>query len=293
MNSFVKLGRRLHVLHALRKQPLFRAITRTFDPIIPRRLPSFPQPISLRLLSHASLIADGEAQESSVRETFTAILKALPERPAEVFWDVGANVGFFGWYCATLRPDFMLVSFEPDTKNLRCLERTSRRWKLPNHVIIPCAVSEKSGRMIFHADELSGATGTLAQSGQDFNLRHYGCVSPQVEVNTTSLDDCLRHGIPAPSILKIDVEGAELRVLEGAAETIGRHRPILFFETFAYGREIVTYLEASQYICFDSDRRQSVTAETINFVAVAPNDHAVALPVLANLGYPIPLAHES
>ncbi|HEV2095862.1 MAG TPA: FkbM family methyltransferase, partial [Chthoniobacterales bacterium] len=171
MDSFVKLGRRLHVLHALRKQPLFRTMIRTLDPIISRRIPSFPQPISLRLLSHASLIADGGAQESSVRETFTAVLKALPETPSGVFWDVGANIGFFGWYCAAVRPDFMLVSFEPDTKNLRCLERTSRRWKLPNHVIVPCAVSEISGRTIFRVDELSGATGTLAQSGQNFNLR--------------------------------------------------------------------------------------------------------------------------
>src|SRR5205807_3389379 len=50
-----------------------------------------------------------------------------------------------------------------------------------------------------------------------------------IRVRTERLDDALPEGL-VPALVKIDVEGAELEVLRGAIETIGRHRPVVVFE---------------------------------------------------------------
>ncbi len=224
--------------------------------------------------------------EQSTHETFVTVLRALTDQ-STAFWDVGANIGHFTWLCASARPDFEIVSFEPDQKNLACLRRTSQRWGLLNHMIVPCAVAEKAGHSTFFSDPLSGATGTLEGSGKTFNALHYKADAEGIQVETTSLDDFLRTHETVPAVVKIDVEGAELRVLEGARQLIAQHQPILFFESFEHGDEIVSRLHQDGYRCFDSDRRANVSKETWNFVAVVPENRPGVTPALERLGYPL------
>lgn len=276
-----------HPLHSLRKLRLFRVLSRRFDPMLPRRLPALAHPIYLRLLSHGSQIFQGPEREAAIRQTFETVLQALPGEGRQAFWDVGANIGWFSWRCATVRPDFEIVSFEPDAKNLQCLRRTTRRWQLARHTIVPCAVAERSGRATFFVDDIAGATGSLEKS-QSFNFYHYGHRAPEIEVETISLDDFLVRGGAPPSLIKIDVEGAELRILEGAAGLVRDHWPILFYESFNHRVEILALLKDYGYFVFESDRYRAIAPETTNFVAL-PNDCAPAvISALTALGYPIP-----
>ncbi len=58
-----------------------------------------------------------------------------------------------------------------------------------------------------------------------------------IEVETVSLDDLFDRGeIPAPDVLKIDVEGGELEVLEWAGKLIAEARPAIFLAT--HGAEV-------------------------------------------------------
>ncbi len=281
--------RRAHPLHTLRKSSLFRVITRRFDPVIRWRSPLLPRPIYLRLISNASLIADPKRQEHSIRQTFIAILTALPHSTGGVFWDIGANIGLYSWYCANERPDLPIISFEPDTKNLECLRRTSAAWKLEAHDIVPRAVAEEIGRTTFFTDEISRATGTLQPAAGSFNATHYGAVPRGVEVETVSLDHFIAEGGAPPLIVKIDVEGAERRVLRGGQRLFAEHRPILLLEIFGDRSQTFALLEEFGYECLDSDRRAPITDETVNVLALARElDHRV-VDALAGLGYPIAL----
>ena len=245
------------------------------------------RPIYLRLISNASLIAAPQSQEDSIRQTFIALLVALPTNLGRVFWDIGANIGLYTWFCADMRRDFAVVSFEPDAKNLECLRKTSAAWKLPNHKIVGKAVSETVGRTTFYTDEISRATGTLEPAAHAFNAKHYGAVPRAVEVDTVTLDHLFAKGWPLPVVIKIDVEGAELRVLQGGRNFFAEHRPILFLETFGDRPQIFALLEEFGSKCFDSDRRGEIIPETVNVLALPPQLDDPATDALAALGYPL------
>jgi FkbM family methyltransferase len=278
---------RFHPLHALRKSSLFRAVTRRFDPMVKWRTPLLNRPIYLRLISNASLIAAPQSQEDSIRETFVTILAALPKPVGGAFWDIGANIGLYSWFCANTRPDFSVVSFEPDAKNLECLRKTSAAWKLPNHRIVDKAVSDEVGRTTFFTDEISRATGTLEPAANAFNAKHYGAVPRGIEVETVTLDHLFAEGWPRPVIMKIDVEGAELRVLRGGRKFFAERPPILFLEMFGDRPQIFGVLEECGYKCFDSDRRTGVIPETSNVLALPPELSNATADALTVLGYPL------
>ena len=272
-----------HPLHKLRRSSVFRAASRHFDPIIPWRLPQLKRRIYLRSIANASVMFDSATQETSVRETFQKILSWMPQNG--VFWDVGANIGCFSWYCFASRPDFEVVSFEPDIRNIQCLRRTSKAWQLSQHTIVAAAVAETSGQSMFLIDDVSGTTGSLPTAGLTFNERHYGYKPRQVEIRTISLNDFAAAGAHPPCVIKIDVEGAELRVLRGAQQLIKRELPILLFEAFENHSEISGLLNGLGYVLCDADRRQYPRPDTVNFLAV-PHSASGVIDSLVEIGYP-------
>src|ERR1043166_978692 len=290
MRLFGWVRQRMHPLHSLRKFQFYQKLPRYFDPLVRRRLPDLPRPIYLRLFSHASLILDSTTQEHSIRETFCRVISALPRHNA-VFWDVGANIGWYSWLCAAFRPECAIVSFDPDQKNLECLRRTNEAWNLQNQIIVSCAVAEKSGSATFYLDEVTGATGTLEQQ-EIFTTTHYGAAPRTIETETISLDDFARDHQP-PSIIKLDIEGTELSALRGGARLIERYQPILFLETFCQRREIFSYLTKSDYRLFDSERRGDVDHQTINLIAFVQDRFPSVAKDLLEMGYPIECPHES
>jgi FkbM family methyltransferase len=274
-----------HPLHRLRRSRWFQAISRRFDPLIGRQLSYLPRPIYVRLVSNASLVANASTQEIPILQTFTEILKALPDKDL-AFWDVGANIGIYGWKCAACRPFCGIVSFEPDPKNIAALRKTSNAWKLRYHKIVEVAVAEANGRAAFYVDDISGATGSIEPDLPKFNTIHYGVTPKTIDVPTVSLDSFLSGNSP-PTIIKIDVEGAEIRVLRGAASLIAKFGPILLLETFENRTEIFEFLRSRGYQIFDSDRRTLPTDATFNILSLVPERFPDAMTALARLGYPV------
>jgi FkbM family methyltransferase len=144
-------------------------------------------------------------------------------RPGGTVLDVGANVGYYTLLASVLVGDAGKVhAFEPEPKNAEFLRRHLRINGRRNVTVQQAAVSDRAGTARF---AFGGGTGTghLGETGE-------------LEVRTLRLDDyCAEHGL-APAAIKIDVEGAEMSVLQGARETLARHRPVLFLST--HGPEV-------------------------------------------------------
>ena len=138
-----------------------------------------------------------------------------------VVFDVGANVGFYTLLASELvGPAGQVVAFEPVPRNLFYLREHLRLNGVENVTVIAKAVSDRAGVDAF-TEGASSSEGHIAPQGSG-------------RVETVNLDELVSSGtIAAPDYIKLDVEGAELRVLEGARSLLANKRPTVFLATHA------------------------------------------------------------
>ena len=128
--------------------------------------------------------------------------------PSDVFYDVGANIGFFTLIAA--RNGAHAFAFEPHPVALAALKRNLAA----NHLaadIYGCALADRDGAGYLDAGAVH--TAALAESGHPVQLRRLDGLE-----------------LPPPTAVKIDVDGAEAAVLVGMRETLKAHMPRLAVE---------------------------------------------------------------
>jgi FkbM family methyltransferase len=144
--------------------------------------------------------------------------------PGDVVYDLGANVGFYSLLASVLvGPRGHVYSFEPLPANLAMLRRHMEMNGVRNCTVFEAAVAASDGHARFDAS-ISGDMAHFSNHGADV-------------VRTVALDSLFRSSeILPPRVMKIDIEGAELEALRGAAELIETHRPAIFLAT--HGDEV-------------------------------------------------------
>ena len=147
-------------------------------------------------------------------------------RPGDVFYDVGANVGFFSLIAARLVGSAGCVySFEPVAENAASIRENARLNKLQNITLFDVAVGRTSGNAELLLTAWDGGS-SLATS----TVRPLEPLSKR-NVRVVAMDDLVREqNLPLPDFVKIDVEGVELDVLLGMSGTIAKAKPILLYE---------------------------------------------------------------
>lgn len=146
-------------------------------------------------------------------------------RPGDVFFDVGANVGFFTVIGARLvGAQGRVVAFEPVPENAAAVRYNLALNGFEQVEVWETAVSETNGSAQLQlAHYAGGASLDVAAPPPDFK--------GTLAVKTVTLDALIQQQrVPVPSLVKIDVEGAELHVLRGMQNTLEQHRPIVIYE---------------------------------------------------------------
>jgi FkbM family methyltransferase len=144
-------------------------------------------------------------------------------KPGTVFYDVGANVGFYTLLGSLLVGEGKVFAFEPVQRNLMYLRKHLGLNQIQNVQVFELAISGSDGTAGFELEQ-SGYEGRLSGNGT-------------VIVRTASLDSLLRQDkILPPNYIKMDIEGGELLALRGASQCIQRHRPHIFLAT--HGHEV-------------------------------------------------------
>jgi FkbM family methyltransferase len=159
-----------------------------------------------------------------------------------VFYDIGANVGFYTLLASKLVGGGRVFAFEPAPRNRVYLQRHLHLNRASNVEIMDFAVSDTNGQSTF-ATERTGYAGHLSDDGD-------------IRVSTVTLDSIVESGkTPVPDYIKMDIEGGELLALRGAAGIFQRYKPVLFLST--HGRsvhvECRSLLESWGYVVQDED----------------------------------------
>jgi len=152
------------------------------------------------------------------------VQRALEERlkPGSVLYDVGANIGFYSLLAA--RQGAQVFAFEPDVQNAESLEHHARLNSLSAKIeVIRAAVFSTSGFVALEPADTARGHGN-AHVGTDTEPSN-----STVQVPCTTLDDFAQEHI-GPDTIKIDVEGTESNVLEGAEKLFTQYRPHLICE---------------------------------------------------------------
>ena len=125
--------------------------------------------------------------------------------------DIGANVGYYSLLFASLAPDGRVHSFEPVPLNFYVLCTNRLLNHFYNLIANPCAVVDSNATVSFVVSRDS-AFSSLVDTGMKPRAM-------EISVPMIRLDSyCEQNGVDRIDVLKVDVEGAEGRVLSGAPE---------------------------------------------------------------------------
>lgn len=147
-----------------------------------------------------------------------------------VFIDVGANIGSFTLVAARRASRGQVHAFEPSAHHFARLTRNVELNHFKNVVLNQKGLYDQPGEAILF---LPSQTGEMNNSGAASLYVSQVEEARQVSeaVSLVRLDDYVRNQhMQRVDIIKIDIEGAEMKALEGARETITRFRPLVFME---------------------------------------------------------------
>lgn len=142
-------------------------------------------------------------------------------QPSDVVYDIGANIGMYACFVATQldSKDGHLVAVEPHPSNVQRLEENLRNNATCDFSVLESALGDEEGevKLVDEGDIPGVGTHQINQSGD-------------IKVEQRSVDSLVSDSeIPPPDVVKIDVEGAEARVLEGFGDVLDTVR-VLFCE---------------------------------------------------------------
>ena len=139
--------------------------------------------------------------------------------PGTVVVDVGANIGFFtDRFARWVGPGGRVLAIEPEAVNFTRLQRRIMSGGFPDRVeLVRAAACDRTETVLLNINPDHPGDHRLSNRG--------------VPVRGLTLDELIAdHGWRTVSLIKIDVQGAEMRVLTGARELLNRFRPALFVE---------------------------------------------------------------
>lgn len=156
-----------------------------------------------------------------------AVVRAIAGnlRPGQVAFDVGANIGYMAMVMAQIvGPRGRVVAFEPSPRAQRLLRANASRNSSLRFETRQIALADRVGHEVFSdfSYDLVSRLGDHLADYPDANL---------LTVPVETLDHLLETGaLPAPDFIKLDVEGAEARVLRGMDVVIQQRQPTILAE---------------------------------------------------------------
>lgn len=175
--------------------------------------------------------------EPTIQDLFAAHIA-----PGSVVWDIGANVGFYTLIASRLVGSGQVIAFEPLPANRAALERNLQLNGMSNVEVVPIAISDEIGSASLNV------YGSPMEAALESRSERSGAGAPvdQIDVPVSTIDAQLQ-AFPAPALVKMDIEGAEVAALRGAATLLSQVKPTLICELHGTGGAVMDVLESYGY----------------------------------------------
>jgi FkbM family methyltransferase len=138
--------------------------------------------------------------------------------PGSTVIDVGANIGFFTLrFGRWVQPGGQVIAIEPESRNMATLRRRVKRAHL-QHVVdcVQAVAADRPGQLRLAVNPGHPGDHRIADAGEP--------------VRAVTIDELIAGDPRRVTLVKVDVQGAEMLVLAGAQGVIERHRPAMFVE---------------------------------------------------------------
>lgn len=172
------------------------------------------------VLGHRMLIDRHDSLELSIKGIYEPLETRIAEKlvtPGGCVVDIGANIGYYTLLCARRAgPAGQVYAFEPEPENFSLLQQNVRRNGYNNVQLENAAVSNTTGNLnLFISQENHGDHRVYASETDERRT---------VSIRAVRLDDYFADDPPLIDLLKMDIQGAEGRALEGM-KTLLQCRP--------------------------------------------------------------------
>lgn len=137
--------------------------------------------------------------------------------------DIGAQSGSFSLLSKFL-PNTTWHSFEPDPTNRGLLEQNLKINNINNVIVYKDALSDKIGEDTFSINPNQRGLNTLGKNLIRFNEKD----SLKIKINLNTIDNLFLN--TKIDFIKIDTEGAEYNIINGAREVLKKYKPVIFLE---------------------------------------------------------------
>jgi FkbM family methyltransferase len=234
----------MNILFKLLPAPLIRAAGR-----LQFKLPFLAKPINFlgQLATRGSVIQRGAGKGlhfngrgclpgyiAGTSEPLEQSLLLKHLGPGGVFYDIGANAGFYAIIGArAVGPGGQVYAFEPMPQLADRVRENATLNSMSNLAVVQAAVSDKDGVTAFGVQSPLSGLGSIGRAGT---------TAEQVSVQTLRLDT-FSAGHRPPTLILVDIEGDEIQALEGGMQTIATYYPILMVEVHYLGEAFVDFFE--------------------------------------------------
>lgn len=172
----------------------------------------------------------GQSKTDGLDHEMDFLLKNVVS-PDDVVFECGAHHGWTTMVIASRLKKGRLVAFEPNRGNYKILQKNIELNSITNVTTVWAAIAATTGKTRIY-EKSNGSVVPPLFSRAIISKRMLNVIYGVAEVPTISLDEYARSNGITPTLLKIDVEGFECKVLEGATEILAK-RPKLIIEIHA------------------------------------------------------------
>ena len=193
------------------------------------------------------------------------IIKKFSELGKVFLLDVGANYGFYSIYTASLSNLNMVIGVEASKKTYNDFLQNIKINSLKNIFAINKAISNlRNQELIFNESDNDWES---SLSHKNFKVNNYQ------KILSVKIDDVLeKYNLNDYFLLiKLDIEGNEIKALEGARDIIHKYSPIIIIEISKYIFSIKdnvnlfkNFLEVNNYLIFDTNKKEKKLNELLN-----------------------------